>query len=82
MFKKNKQPNDKNIWLFVFRGATRNRTVDTRIFSNKSANSEVAIYQLDTNTLSFMANAVGKTKFAFKLILNLFVIICFVLTEC
>lgn len=56
--------------------------MDTRIFSNKSANSEVAIYQLDTNTLSFMANAVGKTKFAFKLILNLFVIICFVLTEC
>ena len=60
----------------LFGGATRNRTGDTRIFSNKLINNEMVVYQLDTYIFSFMVNAVEKTKVVFKLILNLSITIC------
>ena len=60
----------------LFCGATRNRTGDTRIFSNKLTNSESTVYQLDNCTFFFMVNAVEKTKVVFKLILNSFITIC------
>ena len=61
---------------FCKSGATRNRTGDTRIFSNKLINNEMVVYQLDTYIFSFMVNAVEKTKVVFKLILNLSITIC------
>ena len=68
----------RSLLLFAFlqSGATRNRTGDTRIFSNKLINNEMIVYQLDICILSFMVNAVEKTKVVFKLILNLSITIC------
>ena len=46
-----KRPNTKkaaNCKVSCLRGATRNRTGDTRIFSNKLICNKIVVYQLDT----------------------------------